>query len=118
MQLPLLFKLWIYRDVVSKGYWIKFGTADVRPDIALEDQYYKQDPISGGLYLHHSKFSDTDYERPASLHECEGLECAAVWEAGYVEERLQAYYSGGDDKWSRSLAIDVARVPEDQREGR
>ncbi|MCP4320109.1 MAG: hypothetical protein GY789_30050 [Hyphomicrobiales bacterium] len=114
MEQPLLFKIWVYRDAITKGFWLELGAADVRSDIASEDRFFKQDPITGGLAIHHSDYAATNWEKPASLSECEGLECAAVWEAGHVEDRLDAYFRNEVDQWSKSLAIDMSRVPADQ----
>ena len=116
LQLPLLFKICVYVSAVLRGAWLKVGHADLRQDIGREDYFFKQDIITGRLSLHHSDYAATNWERPAKLSECIGLERAAVWDARHVEERLNAYFDNTEDIWTKSLAIDVAKVPEDQRD--
>ena len=114
LRLPLLFKIWVFRSAVTRGRWLKIGSAPVRADIAHEDHFWKQDPLSGALAIYHSEYAVTNRERPARLSECVSLECAAVWEAAHVEDRLNAHYFGTENPWTP--AIDVSRVPQHQRD--
>ena len=41
----------------------------------------------------------------ATREQCEGLECAAVWEAEHVEDRLRDYFDGKPNTWVEQLAI-------------
>lgn len=116
IQLPILFKSFIYRDVVSRGYWPKVGQAEPRKDVLQEDYRFKQDMITGALSLYHSDFSLQGYEKPALLSECCGLERVAVWEASHVEDRIIATRDGKLCKWVESLAIDVSKVPSSQND--
>ncbi|EBA17134.1 hypothetical protein RSK20926_09192 [Roseobacter sp. SK209-2-6] len=115
-QLPILFKSIVYRDVVSKGYWVRIGRAEPRSDVLQEDYCFKQDQFTGALSLYHSDFSEQGWEKPALLSECLGLECVAVWEAGHVEDRIIATRDGLKCRWVSSLAIDLSRVPAHQND--
>ncbi|MDA7964690.1 hypothetical protein [Ruegeria sp.] len=118
IELPILFKSFVYRDVISRGYWLKVGRLEPRSDVIKEDYRFKQDQISGALSLWHSDFAEQGWERPALLSECLGLERAAVWEASYVEDRIIATRDGHECKWVNSLAIDLQRVPAHQNDTR
>lgn len=106
IRLPVLFRIWVHNDAVKKGVWEVVGNLPLAPENAIEPCFYKQDVITGVLSLYHSTFADTGWERPASATECEGLECAAVWDAEHVEDRLRDHYSGQPNKWLENLRID------------
>lgn len=110
-RLPVLFRLLVMNYAVTHGIWPVIGRQPFDAGNAEEPFFYKQDAISGRLALYHSSFSDTNYERPASLADCEGLECAAVWEPKLVEDRLRDYYEGRPNVWAESLKIDVSAIP-------
>ncbi len=109
--LPILFKSFVYRDAIGRGFWLKVGRVRPRFDVMKEDYRFKQDSISGELSLYHSDFAEQGWERPALLSECLGLECVAVWEASHVEDRIIAAREGYQCKWVSSLAIDLPKVP-------
>jgi hypothetical protein len=105
-HLPVLFRIWVHDDAIKKGLWPVVGSQLLTPENAAEPFFYKQDAITGALSLYHSKFEQTGWERPSSATECEGLECAAVWDAEHVEERLRDHYAGRPNKWFKTLMID------------
>lgn len=105
-QLSVLFRIWVQDDAIKKGVWPVLGNEPLTPENAAEPFFYKQDDISGALSLYHSSFSDTGWERPSSATECEGLECAAVWDAEHVEGRLRDHYAGLPNQWLQALKID------------
>lgn len=104
--LPVLFRIWVHNDAVKKGTWPVIGNQPLAPENAAEPCFYKQDTITGRLSLYHSRFAETGWERPASATDCEGLECAAVWEAEHVEDRLRDHYADQPNRWVKSLSID------------
>lgn len=116
VHLPILFKSFVYRYVISRGFWLKVGRVEPRGDVIKEDYRFKQDSISGTLSLYHSDFAEQGWERPALLSECLGLECVAVWEANHVEDRIIAARDGCECKWVSSLAIDLPKVPAHQND--
>lgn len=109
-RLPVLFRLWVMNHAITRGRWTVIGHHALAAENAAEPFFFKQDAISGGLSLYHSSFADTNYERPASLADCQGLECAAVWEPGHVEDRLRDHSSGVPNRWAESLQIDTTRL--------
>ena len=116
IHLPVLFKTFVYREVISRGFWLKISQVEPRSDVMLEDYRFKQDKISGALSLYHSDFAEQGWERPALLSECLGLECVAVWEASHVEDRIIAERDDHECKWVTSLAIDSRKVPAHQND--
>lgn len=109
-ELPVLFRIWVHDDAIRTGRWPVVGHAPLSAENAAEPFFYKQDLISGALSLYHSTFSDIGWERPASAAECNGLECAAVWDAEHVEDRLRDHYDGRPNKWLKSVAIDKRTI--------
>ncbi|WP_088184356.1 immunity 26/phosphotriesterase HocA family protein [Sphingobium sp. Z007] len=108
--LPILCRLWVANHAITKGRWSIVGRAALAPENQEEPFFYKQDAITGRLSLYHSSFAQTNWERAASLAECEALECAAVWEPEHVEDRLRNHYDGKPNKWTESLEINVAAI--------
>lgn len=114
--LPVAFRIWVYRHDLNSGRWPRVGHMAV-PDEWLEKPLmFSQDPISGRLALYHERFASSNNECPATVSECSGLERAAVWSAGHVEDRLRDYLAGRGNAWVKSLAIDPERVPPDQKD--
>lgn len=106
-RLPVLFRIWVANHAVTRGRWPVIGRVAITPENSAEPFFYKQDAITGRLALYHSTFAATNWERPASLAECAGLEAAAVWEPEHVEDRLRDHFAGRSNKWVESLRIDV-----------
>ena len=110
-KLPVLFRLWVSDHAITKGMWPVIGWQPLTPGNAQEPFFYKQDAINGRLFLYHSTFAATNYERSASLAECENLECAAVWEPEHVVDRIRDHVSGKHNRWTEILKIDTSAVP-------
>jgi len=109
--LPVLFRLWVANHAVTHRRWPVVGREALAPENQEEPVFYKQDAVTGNLMLYHSSFAQTNWERPAILADCEGLECAAVWEPEHIEDRLRDHYAGRPNRWVESLRIDVSAVP-------
>ncbi|MBZ9649955.1 immunity 26/phosphotriesterase HocA family protein, partial [Sphingobium sp. 3R8] len=109
--LPILFRLWVANHAITRGRWSVVEKAALAPENQEEPFFYKQDAITGRLALYHSSFARTNWERAAPLAECEGLECAAVWEPEHVEDRLRDHCEGRPNRWTKSLQINVAAIP-------
>jgi len=97
---PVLFRLWVMRSAYGGGRWPKIGAAPVPQALMRPVGRFIYDVIA-------KRFSITEdggvSRRPASLAECEPLECAAVWSAQHVEDRLRDHYAGVPNKWLESL---------------
>ncbi|WP_429806774.1 immunity 26/phosphotriesterase HocA family protein [Ensifer sp. B1-9] len=108
--LPVAFTLCVFNYAVTKGVWPVIGSRPLTPENVQEPYFFKQDPISGRLFLHHSTFADQNYQRPAALAECDGLERAAVWDPEHVVDRLRDNAAGRPNKWAESMKIDASRL--------
>jgi hypothetical protein len=105
-QLPVLFRVWVHNDAIKKGLWTVLGHQPLTAANAVEPYFYKQDAISGAVSIYHSAFADTGWERPASIAECDGLECAAVWDPNHIIDRLRDHYAGLPNRWLEDMKID------------
>lgn len=99
----ILFIIAVYNSAINSGRWIKIGKLPLDDELknlplnfikdALDPEYFKiYNPNTGII-------------RPAEKMECSGLECAAVWEAEHVEERILDHYAGKPNKWVESLKL-------------
>ena len=102
-QVPILFIVGVYNDVVTKGHWVKVGKLELRPDLKVQPMQYIQDP----LHLSHFELynPNTGEMTPCGKEECEGLEYAAIWEAVHVESRIRDYYNGVSNVWVEQMRI-------------
>jgi hypothetical protein len=96
-QLPVLFRVWVHNDAIKKGLWPVVGNQPLSAENAAEPYFYKQDAISGAVFLYHSAFAQMGYER---------LECAAVWDPEHIIERLLDHYAGQPNLSLESMKID------------
>jgi len=97
MDKPVLFFLGVYNDVITSGRWGKIGMLLIRKEFESTPNKYIQDALNPNkfeLYI-----TDTGEIAPSSKEKCKGLECAAVWEAEHVEERLRDHFSGRPNKY-------------------
>jgi hypothetical protein len=97
---PVLFRLWVKRHAHSNGRWQKIGTAEVAVPLQQPVLRYNQD----ALRPQDIRLTYDGCSGPlGSLADCEGLECAAVWEPEHVEDRLRDHYAGVPNEWVLSL---------------
>jgi hypothetical protein len=99
---PILFKLWVMRYTVAKGRWHVLGHVPLSHDLLVEPLFFKKDALTGALTIYRDR---TGEEVPATLEECEGLECAAVWDPEHLEDRLRDHHAGRPCRWLKALAL-------------
>jgi len=104
---PVAFKIWVMNHAVTKGRWKVVGSLPLPADMQVRPDFFKQDAMNGGLSIYDYDAAPS-YERPATLAECEPLECAAVWDPEHVEDRLRDHFAGRPNKWVESLRIKPA----------
>lgn len=97
----VLFKLWVMDYATKKGRWPVIGNVPLEECMKEKPKFYKQDPITKKLYIYVDCINDI----PATREECEGLECAAVWDPEHVEDRLRDFLAGRPCKWLKTVAI-------------
>ncbi len=99
IQKPIAFRLWVMRYAHSDGRWKKVGTAPVADSLKHKVHRFNQDPLNQKIRLTLDGFDGPI----VSAEECEGVECAAVWDPEHVEDRLRDHFSGVPNKWAESL---------------
>ncbi|WP_407673553.1 Imm26 family immunity protein [Paludisphaera rhizosphaerae] len=104
---PLLFRLWVMRYAHSTGRWPKIGVAPILTTLQEPVWRYNQDP----LRPQDIRITFDGCNGPlGSLTDCEGLECAAVWDPEHVESRLKSHYAGVPCRLTLSLRPRVVDV--------
>ena len=97
MTLPFL---WVMKSAHSQGRWLKVGSSELSADLLSPVLRYNQDPIRPNLI----RLTYDGCQGPsATVSDCDGLECAAVWSACHVEDRLRDHFSNRPNKWVISL---------------
>lgn len=97
---PVLFRLWVMRSAHATGRWPKVGAAPVTEALMRPVRRYSQDKVRP----QDIRLTFDRCDGPLrSVVDCEGLECAAVWDASHVEDRLRSHYAGVPCKWTISL---------------
>lgn len=106
---PVLFRLWVMRSAHASGRWPKVGTASLSAELQKPVYRYNQDP----LQPQDIRLTFDGCDGPlVTVAKCKGLECAAVWDAEHVEDRLRAHYANVPCKWTLSLRPKrIARKP-------
>ena len=112
VALPIAFLISTMRYAVISGGWPVIGRVRLTPELLEVPAFFKQDAISGAISIYQEVPElAPHYERPATLAEVQGLECAAVWEPEHVEDRLRDHFAGRPNKWVELLRLTPERVP-------
>lgn len=96
---PIAFKVWVKNHSVTDGKWPIIGTRPLTPELEKPPTFFKRDPISGKL----SVYNEGGREKPATVAECDGLECAAVSDPNHVIDRLKDHFAKKPNKWVESM---------------
>jgi hypothetical protein len=100
VELPVAFRILVFRDTPGRYGWTKVGVAPV-PDNYNEPQTFaKQDPINGKISKYHA-----GQETPALYSEVAGLETVAAWAHPHIIERLLAQLAGKPSKFLLSVQV-------------
>ena len=97
-EVPVLFIISVYYDIITKGIWEKIGKIPIRKELEVLPMEYIHHTWGGGpeweLYN-----PNTGEITPSTKEEAEGLECCAVWDSHHVEDRLRCHYNGTHCIW-------------------
>ncbi|MBL0048944.1 MAG: hypothetical protein IPP32_12705 [Bacteroidetes bacterium] len=102
-QSKVLFIVMVYNDVITQGKWLKVGKLEIREDLKNQPMKYIQDAINPNNFELYNP--NTGEVIKATREQCEGLECAAVWESNHIEDRIRDYYLGVPNIWLKLLEI-------------
>ncbi len=99
----VIFILRVYDDVITSGRWKKIGKLPIREELEVLPMKFMQDELNPNSFELYNP--NTGEITPATREECKGLECAAVWEAEHVEERIRDYYENRPNIWVEKMSI-------------
>ncbi|MBO9419886.1 hypothetical protein J7481_10305 [Labrenzia sp. R4_2] len=97
---PVKYTLLVMNNAVTSGRWRVISQADLDADLQKPVRFFKQHLISGELSININGESF-----PATVQDCIGLECNAVWDAEHVEDRILDEIKGRPNKWVESLKL-------------
>jgi hypothetical protein len=104
--LPIIFKIDVMTYAISREIWQVIGRVPLTDDLKEIPKFFKQDMMSDELFIYHEiPELAPSYQVQATYAEIQGLECAAVWDPEYVEERLRDHFAGRSDKWVEDIKI-------------
>lgn len=99
----VLFIVMVYNDIITKGVWLKVGKLSIRNDLLIQPMKYIQDNLNSDNFELYNP--NTGEITKSTRKECEGLECAAVWEANHIQDRIRDCYLGVPNIWVEQLKI-------------
>jgi len=99
----VLFIIWVMYFSFKEPNWSIIGHANLPASLNKRIWFWKKDSISGELTKYSSRNGEWTEVR-ATKKQLDGLECAAVWDPGHVEERLTSFYEGRPSKWADALS--------------
>jgi hypothetical protein len=103
---PVAFTLMVMNHAITRGRWPVVGRVDISPEFQVPPPFCKQDAVTGKLSIYQEVPElAPNYERPARVGECLGLETAAIWEPEHVEDRLRDHFAGEPNKWVEQLKV-------------
>ena len=94
------FSIPVMKYALTSGMWAVIDNVPLDEDLLHEPLFFKKDPITKELSIYRDS---TGEEVSATREECEGLECAAVWEPEHVVDRLNDHFAGRPNKWVESM---------------
>jgi len=100
---PILFVVAVYKSIITKGRWIKVGKMTIREELKVLPMKFIQDSLDPQRFKIYDP--NTGEIKKSTRNECVGLECAAVWEAEHVEDRIADFYEDKPNKWVEQLSI-------------
>lgn len=96
----ILFKVWVMKHAITSGRWEVIGNKSLESSLIQSQLFFKQDIFTKEFTIYDST---TGQEMDASYGECSSLERAAVWDTEHIEDRLEDYFNGRENKWVESL---------------
>lgn len=100
---PILFIIAVYDSAVKDGHWLKVGKLPIRDELTHLPMKFIQDSLNLSNFDLYNP--NTGEITPTTKEECLGLECAAVWAANHVEDRIRDHYNGVPNASVEALKI-------------
>ena len=99
-KVGILFRVCIYRQVISQGDWLKVGKLPLREELTVFPDEFIYHDWNQKFFLYKVVTGEII---PASKEECRGLEPCAVWDSNHVEDRIVAYYNNEPCVWMKEV---------------
>lgn len=96
IEASILFRLAIYKQVITQGDWIKVGSFPLREEFKFFPDQYIYHEWNGNFFKYKVESGDIIL---SSKDECRGLELCAVWDSFHVEDRIKDYYDNVPCAW-------------------
>lgn len=100
----ILFIIAVYKDVITHGIWLKVGKLQIREELRVLPFQYIRDPLKPENFELYNP--NTGEITKSTKDEVKGLECAAVWEANHVEDRIRDHYLGVPCIWMEGMTVE------------
>lgn len=110
IDLRAAFKLCVYKSAFKDENSEKIGNMAVLAENEVKPTTFKQDIISGGLFIYDESGHPNNIWRPASYDECKNIETTSVWEFYHVRRRLLELYEGKPNRWTGEHVIDKEKL--------
>jgi len=92
VNIPAAFKLIVYKSAFKNENCEKIGNVPVFAENAVKPTTFKQDIISGGLFIYQD-IDPLDPFRPATFEECTEIEKTSFWEFGHVRSKRNSNHT-------------------------
>ena len=94
-----IFTIMVMNSAIRSGRWPIVAKTNVDQELQETHKFFKQDQITKKLSI----YEENGNEYPANYEACVGLECAMVWSAEHVEDRLRDFYMKRPCRWLSTI---------------
>lgn len=105
-ELPLAFRVVVFKDTPGRYGWMKIGKADIPEAFSKPQRYAMKDILTGQLSIYYEPGDGTVEQWPATPEEVAGLETNAAWAHPHVVERLEAQLSGEPSAFLHGVSVE------------
>ncbi|SEN74205.1 Immunity protein 26 [bacterium A37T11] len=99
----VIFIVTVHKSAFGKNKWKKIGYLDLDRNLSvLPLEFIEDGLIPGNFEIYNPNNGEIT---PTTKDKCIGLERAAVWEPGHIEDRLIDYFEGRPNKWVEQLKL-------------
>jgi len=110
INMPTAFKVYVHKSTFKNDLCERIGNTEVSEANMMEPLTFKQDIISGGLFLYKYQGDASNVFHPAKYEDCENIETTSVWEFFHVRTRLLDLFEGKPNRWIGKYVIDQEKL--------
>lgn len=102
-----IFRVWVADDAIKRPNWHIVGKANLEKNVLSSPWFHRKDKITGTIYKYRSRPDlKSGYEEvECYLDEAKKMEAAAVWSGDHIEDRLQDWLAGKENRWEKLLRM-------------